>query len=45
LTALFRAVGARTQKIFEYEPGRDLNAKPPFMEFRRDELLNIGERK
>ena len=45
LTALFRAVGARTQKIFEYEPGRDLNAKPPFMEYKRDELLQVGESK
>lgn len=43
LTAMFRAVGARTQKIFDYEPGRDVNAKPPFMEFRRDELQHIGE--
>jgi formate dehydrogenase subunit beta len=38
LTAMFRAVGARVQKIFDYEPGRDVNEKPPFMEFRRDEL-------
>ncbi|MBI5649945.1 MAG: 4Fe-4S dicluster domain-containing protein [Chloroflexi bacterium] len=43
LTALFRAVGARAQKIFDYAPGRDVNEKPPFMEFRRDELLQIGE--
>ena len=43
LTAMFRAVGARVQKIFEYVPGRDVNEKPPFMEFKRDELLKIGE--
>jgi formate dehydrogenase subunit beta len=45
LTAMFRAVGARVQKIFDYEPGRDVNEKPPFMEFKRDELLEIGEMK
>ncbi len=43
LTAMFRSVGARVQGIFGYEPGRDLNDKPPFMEFKRDELLEIGE--
>ncbi len=44
LTAMFRSVGARVQKILEYEPGRNLGDKPPFMDFRRDELLEIGER-
>ncbi len=43
LTAMFRSVGARVQRIFEYEPGRSVNEKPPFMEFKRDELLGIGE--
>lgn len=43
LTTMFRSVGARVQGIFAYEPGRDLNDKPPFMEFKRDELLEIGE--
>jgi formate dehydrogenase subunit beta len=43
LTTMFRSVGARVQGIFEYEPGRDVNCKPPFMEFKRDELLEIGE--
>jgi formate dehydrogenase subunit beta len=43
LTAMFRAVGSRVQKLFEYEPGRDVNDKPPFMEFRQNELLHIGE--
>jgi formate dehydrogenase subunit beta len=43
LTAMFRAVGARVQKEFEYVPGRDVNEKPPFMEFRREELMEIGE--
>ncbi len=45
LTAMFRSVGARVQKIFAYEPGRDVGDKPPFMDFKRDELLEIGESK
>ena len=45
LTAMFRSVGARVQKIFDYVPGRDASEKPPFMEFKRDELLEIGEMK
>ncbi len=45
LTAMFRAVGTRVQKIFDYHPGRDRNEKPPFMEFKRDELLDLGESK
>ena len=43
LTAMFRAVGARVQSVFDYVPGRDVNEKPPFMEFKRDELQEIGE--
>ncbi len=43
LTAVFRSVGSRVQKTFDYEPGRDVNDKPPFMVFQRDELLEIGE--
>lgn len=43
LSAMFRAVGSRVQKIFDYEPGRDVNEKPPFMEFKQNELLHIGE--
>jgi formate dehydrogenase subunit beta len=43
LTAMFRAVGARVQKIFDYEPGRDVNEKPPFMAFKQTELLHLGE--
>jgi formate dehydrogenase (coenzyme F420) beta subunit len=43
LTAMFRSVGARVQKLFEYEPGRDVNEKPPFMTFQREELQKIGE--
>lgn len=43
LTAMFRAVGARVQRIFDYEPGRDIAEKPPFMTFKQDELLELGE--
>lgn len=43
LTAMFRAVGSRVQRIFTYEPGRDLNEKPPFMEFKQNELSHLGE--
>lgn len=43
LTAMFRAVGSRVQKIFNYEPGRDVNEKPPFMEFKQNEFVHIGE--
>ena len=43
LTAMFRAVGSRVQKIFDYEPGRSINDKPPFMEFKQNELQYIGE--
>jgi formate dehydrogenase subunit beta len=45
LTAMFRSVGMRVQKTFDYEPGRDINEKPPFMVFQRDELQEIGEMK
>lgn len=43
LTAMFRAVGSRVQAIFEYKPGEELGDKPPFMEFKREELVKIGE--
>ncbi len=45
LTAMFRAVGTRVQQIFDYEPGRDVGEKPPFMEFKREELIELGEMK
>lgn len=43
LTVMFRAVGSRVQTIFAYEPGRDVTEKPPFMEFKQNELQDIGE--
>jgi formate dehydrogenase subunit beta len=45
LTAMFRAVGMRVQKTFNYVPGKDVNDKPPFMMFQQNELLEIGEAK
>ncbi len=43
LTVMFRSVGARVQKTFDYEPGRAVGDKPPFMTFQRDELHGLGE--
>jgi formate dehydrogenase subunit beta len=45
LTAMFRAVGMRVQKTFDYVPGADASDKPPFMMFQQNELLEIGEAK
>ena len=45
LTAMFRAVGMRVQKTFNYVPGADVNEKPPFMLFQQNEFLEIGESK
>ena len=38
VAALFRSVGAKIQKIFEYVPGRDQKEVPPVATFREDEL-------
>ena len=38
VAALFRSVGARIQKMFEYVPGRDQKEVPPVATFREDEL-------
>ncbi len=45
LTAMFCSVGARVQKIFKYEPGLNVNDKPPFMTFQQNEFLEIGQAK
>lgn len=45
LTAMFRSVAARVQKIFSYEAGLNVNDKPPFMAFQQNELLEIGHGK
>ena len=38
VAALFRSVGAKIQKMFEYVPGRDQKETPPVASFREDEL-------
>lgn len=38
VAALFRSVGDRIQKMFQYVPGRDLNEIPPVATFKEDEL-------
>lgn len=38
VTALFRSVGDRIQKMFQYIPGRDINEIPPVATFKEDEL-------
>lgn len=35
---LFRTVGEKIQKMFDYVPGRDPNERPPVATFREDEL-------
>jgi formate dehydrogenase subunit beta len=41
---VFRAVGEKTQAIFDYHPGRSLEEAAPVQEFREDELTALGER-
>jgi formate dehydrogenase subunit beta len=38
VATLFRSVGDRIQKIFQYVPGRDIKEVPPVATFREDEL-------
>jgi formate dehydrogenase subunit beta len=38
---LFRTVSFRTQKAFEYEPGRSIEDDPPLSVFREDELAEV----
>ena len=41
---VFRAVGEKTQAVFDYHPGRSLDEAAPVQEFREDELTALGER-
>ena len=41
---VFRAVGQKTQALFDYHPGRSLDEAAPVQEFREDELTALGER-
>jgi len=43
LQRLFFAVGEETSKVFDYEPGRNLEEKPPLTTFREEELEEMGE--
>lgn len=38
VTTLFRAVGQRVQRMFDYTPGRSVDDEPPVATFREDEL-------
>ncbi len=38
VATLFRSVGDRIQKMFNYFPGRDINETPPVASFKEDEL-------
>ncbi len=38
VASLFRSVGAKIQKMFEYVPGRDQKEAPPVAAFKEDEL-------
>jgi formate dehydrogenase (coenzyme F420) beta subunit len=38
---LFRTVSFRTQKAFEYEPGKSVEDDPPLSVFREDELTDV----
>ncbi len=38
VATLFRSVGDRIQKMFNYVPGRDVNETPPVASFKEDEL-------
>lgn len=38
VTVLFRSIGEKIQKMFDYVPGRDPNETPPVATFKEDEL-------
>jgi formate dehydrogenase subunit beta len=38
---LFRTVGQRTQKAFEYEAGKNIGQEPPLSTFREDEFAEV----
>jgi len=43
LQRLFKMVGENVQKAFDYEPGRDIEDRPPLTTFKEEELLELGE--
>jgi len=40
--AIFRMVGDKVQKVFDYVPGRSLDEELPLSTFREDELTEVG---
>ena len=40
---VFRATGARVQKVFDYVPGRSVEESLPLVTFREDEWMGVGE--
>jgi formate dehydrogenase subunit beta len=40
--SIFRLVGDRVQKVFDYVPGRSLDEEVPLSTFREDELQEVG---
>ena len=38
---LFRTIASKTQKTFDYEPGRSLEDEPPLSVFREDEFQDV----
>jgi formate dehydrogenase subunit beta len=38
LLSIYKTVGKRAQKIFDYEPGRSLDEEIPILTFEEDEL-------
>jgi len=40
---VFRSVGSQVQKVFDYEPGRDVEETLPLITFREDEWMEVGE--
>jgi formate dehydrogenase subunit beta len=43
VATLFAKVGARTQSLFEYVPGKDPEEELPLQRFEEDELAEVGE--
>ena len=40
---VFRAIGQKTQAVFDYVPGRDVEEPLPLITFKEDEWMEVGE--
>ncbi len=40
---VFRAIGQQVQAVFDYQPGKNLDEKPPLITFKADEWTEVGE--